>query len=228
MMLYTLNIAIDDAGLQQIKDLGQYVTIVKSIVSQPLPSGNLPVAWVAWKPWENNTVTWQEIYSMYASTSVLQAGATISMSSHTPTPVQLGYMNTFQSGYFTSAQGGGASTFNLTNSGGGSYNFGLSQVAVVNNVSVNAPLNAVPVGNAELATFTPQVTVSIFLQSYNNNGVVISQVASNALVVTLTSQLPSANIGFNDSNNTFIQLSQNAPAMASQFDSSRRLKVVSA
>jgi len=33
--------------------------------------------------------------------------------------------------------------------------------------------------------------------------VVLSQVASNALVVTLTSQSASANIGFTDSNNTF-------------------------
>ena len=32
---------------------------------------------------------------------------------------------------------------------------------------------------------------------------VISQVASNALVVTLSSQSPTANLGFNDSTNTF-------------------------
>jgi len=227
-MLYTLNIAIDDTGLNQINSNGQYVTVVKSLVTDPVGSGNLPIAWLTWSPFENNTVTWQEIYSMYASTTVLQAGATISMSSHTPTPVQLGYMNTFQSGHFTSAQGGGASTFNLTNLGGGSYNFGLSQTATVNGVSVNAPLNAVAVGNNQQATFTPQVTVSIFLSSYNNNGVVISQVASSALVVTLNSQLPSANIGFTDSNNTFYLLSQNSPTVALRADPARRLKVVSA
>jgi hypothetical protein len=227
-MIYTLNISIDDAGLKQIAALGQSVTVVKSTIVNPLVSGNLPVAWLTWKPWESNIVSWQEIYSMYASTTVLQAGATIAMTSHTPAPVQLGYMNTFQSGYFINAAGGGTSTFNLTNLGGGSYNFGLSQQAIVNGTTVNAPLCAVPVGNDEQATFTPEVTVSIFLSSYSNNGVVISQVAGNACIVTLSSQTPTANIGFTDSTNTFYLMSLASPAMMSSTASGPRLKVVSA
>jgi hypothetical protein len=227
-MIYTLNISIDDTGLQQIYNNGQYVTIVKSAITNPVGTGNLSIAWLTWSPFESNSVTWQEIYSMYASTTLMQAGATIAMSSQTPVPVQLGYMNTFQSGHFTSALGGGASTFSLTNSAGGSYNFGLSQTATVNSVTVNAPLCAVAVGNNQQATFTPQVTVSIFLSSYSNNGVVISQVASTALVVTLTSQTPIANIGFTDSTNSFYLKGLQSLAVASPADFGRRLKVVSA
>jgi hypothetical protein len=68
-----------------------------------------------------------------------------------------------------------------------------------------APLNAVPVMTNESASFTPEETVSIFLSNIVNNGVVLSQVASNSLSVTLTSQSASAKIGFNDASNTFYQ-----------------------
>lgn len=135
--------------------------------------------------------------------------------------MQTGWKYTFQQGQFIGAQGGSTSTFNMSNQQGGMFNFGLSQQAMVNNISVMAPLNAIPVLTGEGATFTPEETVSIFLSNVVNNGVVLSQVASNALVVTLTSQNPSANIGFTDSNNSFY-LSSRAALTADAF--SRRLR----
>jgi hypothetical protein len=203
-MQYQINIDIDDAGLQKIYQAGQKVTLVKSVISNPVESGNLPIAWLAFQPLESNNVSWIENYYMYASTTVLQSGATIQMTSQTGAPVQTGWLYTFASGMFTGAQGGGADTFNLSNQMSNyNYGFGLAQYATVNNTQTFAPLNAMPVLYNEDATFTPIETVSIFLSSYDNNGVVISQVASNALTVQLTSQNPVANVGFNDSNNTF-------------------------
>jgi len=199
-MQYQINISIDDAGLQSIYAANQYVTLVKSIVSNPLP--NLPIAWLAFQPLEGNQVVWIENYYLYATTSVLQSGATITMTSQTGSAAQLGWIYTFQQGIFTGAQGSG-STFNVSDEMQGSFSFGLAQAATVNNVSTIAPLNAVPVLYNEQASFTPQETISVFLSSYSNNGTVISQVASNALVVTLSSQSPTANLGFNDSTNTF-------------------------
>ena len=202
-MQYGLNISIDSTALQQIYAAGQAVTLVKSVVSNPLSSGNLPVAWVSFSPLQENAVTWQETYNIYGTTTVLSAGATIVQTSVTSTPVQTGWIYTFAQGFFTGAQGGATGTYNMSNQQNGSFSFGLSQQAMVNNVMVNAPLNAIPVLYNEGASFTPEETVSIFLSNSVNNGVVLSQVASNALAVTLTSQNATANIGYNDATNTF-------------------------
>jgi hypothetical protein len=220
-MQYQLNISIDQPGCQQIYKANQAITIVKSVVANPLASGNLPVAWINFQPLEENSVTWVENYNIYATTTALTAGATIVQTSVTGAPVQTGWLYTFAEGGFTGASGGAAGTFNMQNEQGGMLNFGLSQQAMANNVPVNAPLNSIPVGNDESASFTPEETVSIFLANSVNNGVVLSQVASNALVVTLSSQNAIANIGFTDSNNTFYL---QAPASESPADYSRLLR----
>ncbi len=223
-MQYQLNISIDSTGLSQIYAANQAITVVKSVVTSPLASGNLPVAWINFQPLEENTVTWMESYNIYATNQTLTAGATIVQTSVTGAPVQLGWNYTFQQGQFTGTSGTGT-TFNVTNQQGGMFNFGLSQQAMVNNVSVMAPLNAIPVLNGESATFTPEETVSIFLSNSVNNGVVLSQVASNALPVTLTSQNATANIGFTDSTNSFYLVAaptQTADAFARRLRSTRR------
>lgn len=215
-MNYQINISIDNQGLQTIYNNGLYVTLVKSVVSQPVAQGNLPIAWVAFQPLQQNQVSWQEQFTMYATTTVLQAGATIVMTSQTNTPVQTGWTYTFEQGQFNGVSGGSQSTFNLANQQNGNFNFGLAQQAIVNNVQVTAPLNAIPVPYNMSATFTPLETISLFLASYSNNGSVISQVASNALVITLSSQNPVAQVGFNDATNTFY-LQQAAYRTAHQF-----------
>jgi hypothetical protein len=217
---YQLNIAIDSKGLAQIYAASQWVTLVKSVVANPLQSGNLPIAWVSFQPFQQNSITWIENYNLYATTTQLTAGATIVQTSVTGAPVLTGWTYTFAQGQFTGAQGGAAGTFNMTNQQQGMYSFGLAQQAVVNNVPVIAPLNAVPVLNNESASFTPQENVSIFLSMISNNGVVLSQVASNALTVTLTSQSATANIGFTDSSNTFYLL---ASAQQTPHSLARRL-----
>ena len=209
-MQYQINLDIDDAGLSKIYGASQSVTLVKSVVSNPLATGNLPIAWLSFQPLESNQIVWVENYFLYASTTVLQSGATINMTSQTGGPVQPGWMYSFAQGQFVSASGTG-STFNVdNNTSTGSFNFGLAQQATVNNVSTLAPLNAQAVLYNEEASFTPIETISVFLSSYSNNGVVISQVASNALTVQLTSQSPTVSLGFNDATNTFYVLNSGA------------------
>ena len=212
-MNYQLNISIDNQGLQNIYAAGQRVTIVKSVTTNPLAGGNLPVAWVTFMPLNNNNISWIETYSIYASAVSIVAGATLSQNSSTQPGIQPGWTYTLQNGFFSGAAGSG-STFNAANQwqGGPITTFGLAQPATVNNVNVLAPLNATTVLYNQTASFTPIENVSIFLSSYSNNGVVISQVASNALPVSLSSQAPVANIGFNDATNTFylIGMSQTA------------------
>jgi hypothetical protein len=204
IMQYQLDVAIDNIGLKTIYNTGQAVTLVKSVVSNPLASGNLPIAWLEFQPFQTNLVTWIENYYAYATITDVVSGATIIMTSVTSTPVQTGWLYTFSSGQFSSSPTGGAKgVFTVINNTQAIINFGLAQYATVNNTPVFAPLNAIPVAYNQTVTFTPQEIVSIFLSSYVNNGVVISQVAGNALAITLTSQAPNAQIGFNDTNNTF-------------------------
>jgi hypothetical protein len=200
-MQYQIEVNIDQQGLQSIYGANQFVTLVKSIGSTP--SATMPVAWLAFQPLESNTVTWVENYSLYATTTVLQSGASIVMTSQTEGPAQVGWNYTFQNGALTGVAGGAQGSFNLSNQMQGNFNFGLAQQATVNNVTTFAPLNAVPVLYNEQASFTPQEEISIFLSAYSNNGSVISSIAGNALAITLSSAQPSATLGFNDSNNTF-------------------------
>ncbi|MEO1339500.1 MAG: hypothetical protein AAFV29_27920 [Myxococcota bacterium] len=200
-----MNIDIDNDGLGAIYGAGQKVTLVRSVVSEPLASGNLPIAWLTFKPFQTNNVAWDENYSLYATTTQLKGGATIKMTSSTVTPAQTGVIYTLENGFFTSERGGTADAFHGENQQGDGISFGLAQEATVNNTKVSAPLNAVQVLKNQKVQFVPEEPVSIYLSSYSDNGVVISQVASQALTVTLTSQSPEANIGFDNKTNTFFR-----------------------
>ncbi|QVN17340.1 hypothetical protein [Burkholderia pyrrocinia] len=203
-MNFQINVSISTKGLDTIYDSGLYVTLVKSVVSNPISGGSLPVAWVSFQPLHENQVTWQEQFTMYATTTTLQSGATIKMTSQTDAQIQPGWIYSFERGRFTEAQGGDPGTFNLRNQQTpGNFSFGLAQPVVINNVQTSAPLNAVSVPYNVNATFTPLEKLSLFLSSYSNNGSVIAAVASNALNITLSSTSPQADVGFNDQTNTF-------------------------
>lgn len=196
-MQYELNINIDSQGVEQINQAGQQVTISKSD-----PTTN-PIAWIGFAPLESNILTWTDNYYMYASTSEIENGVTIDMSSQTPDPLQLGFTYTLQDGAFLSTSGTGSSYIG-ENQEGDSLTFGLAQSSTVNgNSQTLTPLNAVTVLNNETANFTPLETVYVCLYANTANGTVISSIASSALKVVLSSTTPSANIGFNDTNNTF-------------------------
>lgn len=198
MTTYSLTMNIDAAGLSAIYHAAQRVTLVKSVGSSPSN-----VAWVSFDPFQTNTVTWTENYVIYGTTSSVEAGASLVMTSQSAGPAQTGLLYVFQNGQFTVAPGGEPGSFNVENEQANGINFGLGQTAKINGTSVLAPLNAVMVNENQTASFTPIETVSVYLTSIENNGVVISRVASNALVVTLTSQSPSATLGFDDTSNTF-------------------------
>jgi hypothetical protein len=208
MNQYQLNINIDQTGLTQIYQSGQTVAIAQTVQSG-LGSGS-PLAWISFQPFQTNQVTWAPNYYLYASTTQLQPGATVMLMSMTPSPAQFGSTYTFQNGVFTGAAGG-PNALNVANlQSGMALAFGVAQHATVNGSNVLAPTNAVTMLYNQTASFTPTGQVFIFLSSISNNGVVLSQIPSSALAVTLTSQNPAANIGFNDATNTFFLFGQNA------------------
>lgn len=221
MTQYQLNFSIPAASVAQINAANQFVTLVKS-VNNGQGSSTLPVAWVSFSPLTVDTVTWIENYSVYASSTQLQAGATIVMSS--TQAAQTGMLYTFENGVFTGGPGGVSNIFEVSNQNtlSGSFNFGLAQQATINGVVTTAPLNSIAVLYNEDVTFTPIETISVFLSGYQNNGVVMSSVTSQACVVELTSAAPSASLSFNASNNTFYQ---NTTALMSHQDLVEKLSL---
>ena len=208
MTTYSLDISIDSTGLKQIQ--GQNISIAKTVTTS-LVSGNLATAWISFEPAQNITVTWEEDYYIYASTTVAKGGATIGLSSYTDAPVQSGQLYTYNPSATFSASNastGGAFETNNEQNSPDPWTMGLAQKATVNGgPATMAALNAVNVPYNETASFTPIEHVSIWVSSLQNNGVVLSQIASQALQVTLTGQTPSAKLGFNDSQNEFTFIS---------------------
>jgi len=202
MPTYTLNLAIDDAGLAAISASGQKVTVVKSV------GVGHDVAWLLFEPLEANTITWEETYSVYASATNIQAGATIATQS---TKVASGGNSyTFENGSFSNGvPGPGPTEYVVENqdaaieiAGVEMITSGLYQGAVINGNNTAAPLNAASILFNQKGTFTPIETIQVYLSSYANNGMVISSVAGEALTVEYTDNTV-ANIKYNDTTNTF-------------------------
>jgi len=198
-MQYQLNIAFDDEGLEQIYGAAQTVTLVRSFTS----GADSYVAWVTFQPFENNIITWTESYYIYATTYPLQAGTSLVILSQTQEVVQQGWTYALENGMFVGAAGGASNAYSAENQQYNGINFGLVEEAVINGVTTSAPINGVAVLVNQAAAFVPLENVAVFLSSYSKNGVVLSSVPSNALVVTFTTETPVANVSFNDDTNTF-------------------------
>lgn len=208
-MQYQINITIDEAGLKYIYQSGYYVTLAQVVESwvmstSALPPGPLPVAWLSFPPLELNQVIWTSQYYLFATTTVLQTGAIIMINSRTASPAQPGWQYQFSNGYFTGQYQPGSDGYNVTNlMCRDNLSFGLAQQATLNNASVCAPVNTVPVLYNEQAGFTPQNNIGVFLSSCSSGGIIIDTLPDNALAVQLTAAQPVANVGFNDATKAF-------------------------
>lgn len=205
MSNYTLNISFDQAGLQALSQSGQSVTIAKQ------SAGGSQTAWITFTPQLSNTVTWTEQYSVYSSTTNVQAGAQI-LTSSAATAIGGSSYNLNTSGYFDAGITGAVSStqYEIVNSDPSlkinniaMVTGGLLQGATVNGSSVLSPINAVGILFNQTAIFTPIETIQVYTSSFSNNGIVISQVSGNALTVQYTTN-SSASITYNDQNNQFI------------------------
>lgn len=207
MPTYSLDIKVPSEGLTTLAAADQTVTIVKAVGG----GQTVPVAWLSFNPMQKNTVTWTEIYSVYASNTQLQMGAKIDTQS--TMPASSGNTYTFQGGQF----GPGVDDPQLTEVDYGinhqdphfrtcgvkMLTCGLYQGAVVNGENTSSPLCAVKVPYNNEAVFTPIEKVYVYTSSCQNNGQVISRVNSNALLVDLTVN-PNKKVIYNPDNNEFV------------------------
>ncbi len=200
MAAYNLTIQLSNEDVHTINAAQQKIVIVKQVGG----SSGSPVAWVTFSPFENNLVSWEEKYGVYASTTQVQAGATIQKTSAVnPAKPELFYP--FETGSFGFPTGNaGRNNYGVENEYSQQFTFGMAQSVTANGSKYDAaPLNAVPVLSNEQATFTPIEIVSVFLHAQFNNGVIISNITSKALDVDLTSE-PSVTIHYSSSQGEFI------------------------
>ncbi|SHM41780.1 hypothetical protein SAMN05444266_10820 [Chitinophaga jiangningensis] len=183
---YSLNVGFTNDQLQVL-----YATGTNVVVAKPSGSGNPNVAWQVFKPLMANQLSWDEQYGLYASTSSVTNGATLSQMSNVPVGAAMNKLYTLQdSGVISGpASGGQPNAFSLLNtySSKDYMTVGLYQNANVNGVDIlgNA-ISAVPVLKMSTAVMTPYTTVYIWLQS---------QVKSNSVVTTVTSPMTQLNYG---------------------------------
>lgn len=202
MTSYQLAIAFDSDGLQTLAAADQCVTIVKSVRS------GIPVSWLTFRPMLNNTVTWDETYAVYASTTQIEDGATIVTQSIQPAVG--GNKYTLSGGQFDSGVTAYAPNMYGVFNNDGEFSVGpvtmitsgLYQAAAVNGMAQSGAVNAVAVPYLDTAIFTPIEKVQIFASSYHDNGMVISSVSSQALEVDLTEKTSQA-LRYNSATNQF-------------------------
>jgi len=204
MPTYQLNIAFDQKGLAALAAAGQSVTIVKQ------SSGGKSTAWISFTPQMQNTITWTEQYSVYSSTTNAQSGAVIVTSSVATAAGGSSYTLN-NAGYFDPGVSGsvGATQYQVVNNdpnlvigSTAMVTAGLAQVATVNGQAITSPICAAGILFNQTGLFTPIETVLVYTSSYSNNGIVISQVAGNALTVQYTTN-QTASIAYNDQLNQF-------------------------
>jgi hypothetical protein len=180
MPSFTLNININQNDLTTLYRNGYNV-----VVAKPSNGGGSPnVAWVVFRPFMANTMTWEEQYGIYASMTQIQNGATIVQMSATPFPAVEGQVYTLSpGGFFGPPQGGGApgsyaaiNQFNSMSSGGsGALTFGLYQSALVNGRPMNGnAVFALPVFYQSMARMIPSSTIYIWVQPQVGSNTVIT------------------------------------------------------
>ena len=70
---YRLQLLIDPSVLPIIRAAGQRITLAKPVNSDSSPN----VVWLSIDPFQSTEVQWSEEYGIYASTTAVQQGASI-------------------------------------------------------------------------------------------------------------------------------------------------------
>ncbi|EGG14369.1 hypothetical protein DFA_12141 [Cavenderia fasciculata] len=199
MTSYSLKFNFTQAGLAAIASAQERVCVVKSVNGQVSN-----VVWVTFKPFLNNTLEWQEVYGLYSSSTQIQNGATISRLSNLKGASKTHQYPFNKAGFFDQANSVVVKSYGLVNNYGESLTFGLTQTALVNGVQVDGELNATTVLNNQSAEYTPIVTLSVYVAASLNNGSVISDITSQALTLTYTSDTDKS-VFYDDNSNMFVE-----------------------
>lgn len=206
-MTFNLNVAFTNAQLQIL-----YATGTNVVVAKPSAGGSIPnVAWLVFKALNTNNINWDEEYGIYASTTQITNGATLTQLSNVPLPAADNKVYTLQdSGVIVGPSSGGTpNAFTLLNQ----YSTlpymttGLYQNANVNGLAIlNSAISAAPVILQSTAVMTPYTTVYIWLQSNVKGNCVVTNVTSPMTKLTFGGSVDTISVEYDSASGKFIQV----------------------
>jgi hypothetical protein len=166
MPSYSLKLEFDAQTLQTLWEADEKVVLVKSPPASGSSGSGSGVVWVAFAPFENNVVTWEEEYAIYAS----QTGSLVTTTVTTGFPTASGIAFKFNGTGFqetSSNEFPPTGTYRVFNeaANASSYQFGLVQKVIANGGVETQPINAVVIPENQLADFTPVPAVIAWMQS---------------------------------------------------------------
>lgn len=193
MSNYALNVLFDPSDLQELRVVGERVTLIKST------SSGGKIAWVAFDPFQQNEVSWNESYYVYASKSEIQSGALIKKVSFKL--ANSGEVYSFKNSIFETGVPGGTpiNSYKVINVNDPPecLLFGLAQDVRVNGKKYNVnPINADPVLYNHNDEITPIEKVTIFMERKIASSMVLSDIKGTSLEVDLTA-VPEATVKYN-------------------------------
>lgn len=185
MSSYELNVLFTESDVQKINLNKQKLTLVKTLSS----GSQSALAWLSISPFEKNQITWSNTFGLYVSNTKVEAGAKIfKISAQNPASDQHCYP--FRNGIFIEPrklEEPFRNKYQIKNETAQDLTFGLTQGIVFNGNKFDAnPLNAVTVFENETATFSAIEKVKVYLSTCEDNGVVISEINSEAIELDFT------------------------------------------
>lgn len=211
MATYSLIISMNPEDVQKVTWAGQTITVVREVSAYVAGSNwrymaPKAVAWLALPPASQTTLSWDDQFEAYATTSDPMLNQPIRPNARII--VQPGRSYRFAQGYFQEQealvdQDVRYILINDTLDSQQHLRFGLAQRYTLNyNCPDEAiPLNAVPVLFNQQARLDPETALAVFLSSAPANGSEIPPAPSSSLFTIGPNQR--VTLGFNGATNTF-------------------------
>lgn len=203
-MSYSIDVHIPPSTLSQLYDRGETLVFVRHVSTVP-PYPALPVAWIAFQPYESNRVAWGGRVRLFATTVEARAGAAIPLTCTTPL-LEAGSAYEFGRGGFakTFAPSELPNSYLLVNRKPEPWTFGLAQEIHVESAGMLQPITAITIRPEARAIFSPAETVTLFAGKGVRRGDVLERIPPGALTVALTASHPTATVVFDERTGRFV------------------------
>jgi hypothetical protein len=220
MANYSLQLLFKPDDLSIVRMAGLELTIAKPISSmintfEGMDSSSF-MTWLAFDPLQDNLLTWDDCYCIYASTTIpLEKGTVVYCLSQTSFPAQDAAYYSYGasaifSGPYTGSGAAQPGSYKVINDM--PYNlypaltFGLQQKATVNSRNMPlAPINAAVVPSSYPIIFTPEQTiVYVWLQAGQAAGTVITTLPANGTKVAFGNGTTQQKLQYNPVTGKFV------------------------
>jgi hypothetical protein len=193
---------------QQLKTFDAKTNI---IIAKPTKGEAPTVAWQSFQPFEENTVTWEEQYGIYVSSTGITHGAHLTRMSSTAVPAMEQKLYTLEGDAVFSdppeGTTGSPGAFCAENKFGEpqALTFGLFQDAMVNGKPVHGnALSATSVPHANIIQMTPHTTLYIWMESDVSSNTVVTEVDSHQTEATFGGETTEISLAYDDGSGMFI------------------------